>query len=79
MKLLEDLGLDWAFFPIGGYYTMDVDDAIKAAQFVNCRNIIGIHYNTFPPIRVDTEEATQRFEANGLHLYLPKIGESMTL
>ncbi|RZF61302.1 metal-dependent hydrolase [Sphingobacterium corticibacterium] len=79
MKLLEDLQLDWAFLPIGGHYTMDVDDAIKAAKFVNCKNIIGIHYDTFPPIRIDTEEAKQKFEANGLRLFLPKIGESVVL
>lgn len=79
MKLLEDLQLDWAFLPIGGHYTMDVDDAIKAAQFVNCKNIIGIHYDTFPPISIDTEEAKQKFEANGLRLLLPKIGESVAL
>lgn len=79
MKLLEDLQLDWAFLPIGGHYTMDVDDAIKAAQFVNCKNIVGIHYNTFPPIRIDREEAKQKFEANGMRLCLPGIGESLVL
>lgn len=79
MKLLEDLQLDWAFLPIGGHYTMDVDDAINAAQFVNCKNIIGIHYDTFPPISINTEEAKQKFEASGLHLLLPKIGESVVL
>jgi len=79
MKLLEDLQLDWAFLPIGGHYTMDVDDAIKAAKLVNCKNIIGIHYNTFPPIHIDTEEAKRKFEANGLQLYLPQVGESVAL
>lgn len=79
MKLLEDLQLDWAFLPIGGHYTMDIDDAIKAAQFVNCKNIIGVHYDTFPPIRIDMEEAKQKFEANELRLYLPQIGESLAL
>src|SRR5690606_26737210 len=79
MKLLEDLQLDWAFLPIGGHYTMDADDAIKAAYFVNCKNIIGIHYDTFPPISIDTAEAKKKFEARGLHLHLPQIGESIIL
>src|SRR5690606_16072265 len=52
MKLLADLNLDWAFLPIGGHYTMDVEDAIRAAEFINCKNIIGIHYDTFPPIAI---------------------------
>ena len=57
MKLLADENLDWAFLPIGGFFTMAVDDAIRAAKFINCYNIIGIHYNTFPPIKVNEEEA----------------------
>ncbi|WP_437918264.1 metal-dependent hydrolase [Sphingobacterium sp. LRF_L2] len=79
MKLLEDLELDWAFLPIGGHYTMDVDDAIKAAKFVNCKKVIGIHYNTFPPIAIDTKEALEKFETNGLSLFLPAIGETISL
>lgn len=79
MKLLEDLALDWAFLPIGGYYTMDVEDAIKAANFINCKHIVGVHYNTFPPISIDTEEAIRKFETNRLKLYLPSVGEELPL
>src|SRR5690606_18782274 len=79
MKLLEDLQLDWAFLPIGGYYTMDVDDAIKAAHFVNCTNIVGIHYNTFPPIAIDTDEAVAKFKSRGLILHLAGIGSELVL
>ncbi|WP_270089680.1 metal-dependent hydrolase [Sphingobacterium sp. SYP-B4668] len=79
MKLLADLELDWAFLPIGGHYTMDVDDAIKAAGFINCKRIVGIHYNTFPPISIDTAEARHKFESSGLQLLLPSIGESFSL
>jgi L-ascorbate metabolism protein UlaG (beta-lactamase superfamily) len=79
MKLLEDLNLDWAFLPIGGHYTMDIDDAVKAAGFINCKRIVGIHYNTFPPITIDTEEAIRKFDAAGLQLSLPSVGESFVL
>ncbi|KGE15789.1 metal-dependent hydrolase [Sphingobacterium deserti] len=79
MKLLEDLELDWAFLPIGGHYTMDVEDAIKAAHFINCKNIIGIHYDTFPPIRIDRVEAKQKFDEQGLALHLPAIGADIIL
>lgn len=79
MKLLADLDLDWAFLPIGGHYTMDVDDAVKAAEFINCKNIIGVHYNTFPPISIDTEVAVAKFNDAGKKLYLPMIGETMGL
>lgn len=79
MKLLEAVGLDWAFLPIGGHFTMDVDDAIVASGFINCKNIIGMHYNTFPPIAVDVEAARRKFEDAGLSLHLLEIGETLTL
>lgn len=79
MKLLADLELDWAFLPIGGHYTMDVEDALKAANFINCKNVIGVHYNTFPPISIDTEAASATFSAQGKKLYLPLIGGDILL
>ena len=54
MKLLADLyQLDYAILPIGGNYTMDVEDAIIASNFINCNQIIGVHCNTFPVIEID--------------------------
>ena len=52
---------------------MGVDDAIKAAEFVRCHEILGLHYNTFPPIRIDTIAAIEKFKAarQRLHLLLP--------
>ncbi|MDH5827657.1 metal-dependent hydrolase [Sphingobacterium sp. SG20118] len=79
MKLLAGLGLDWAFLPIGGHYTMDVDDAVRAAEFINCDKIVGIHYDTFPPIVIDKEKALAKFANSGKTLYLPAIGESIEL
>jgi L-ascorbate metabolism protein UlaG (beta-lactamase superfamily) len=79
MQLLAEEGLDWAFLPIGGFFTMDVQDAIKAAEMINCKNIIGIHYNTFPPITIDEENAVKRFKEARLELHLLKIGQSIVL
>ena len=79
MKLLEDEGLKWAFLPIGDNYTMGVDDAIKAARFIKCKNIIGIHYDTFPVITIDKEKAREKFMRAGLNLVLPGIGEQIDL
>lgn len=79
MKLLEELELDWAILPIGGHYTMDMYDAVKAAGFVNCRNIIGMHYDTFSPVTIDTAEAKQLFEEANLNLKLLQLGETIIL
>lgn len=79
MKLLAEQGLDYAFLPIGGHYTMGVDDAVKAAEFINCTRIVGIHYDTFPPIKIDRQQAMDKFQHADVTLLLPKIGESLEL
>ncbi|QEC67382.1 metal-dependent hydrolase [Panacibacter ginsenosidivorans] len=69
--------LDFAVLPIGSNFTMDVNDAIKASDFVQCNTIVGVHYNTFPPIVIDTEKAKADFAAKGKKLLLPGIGETV--
>ncbi len=79
MKLLADDNINWAILPVGDNYTMGVDDAIKAAGFVNCQNVIGVHYDTFPPIKLDKEEARAKFIKAGINIQLPEIGGSVDL
>jgi L-ascorbate metabolism protein UlaG (beta-lactamase superfamily) len=79
MKLLADDNINWAILPIGDNYTMGVDDAIKASGFINCQNVIGVHYDTFPPIKLDKEEARAKFIKAGINIQLPEIGGSVDL
>ncbi|MEE1946580.1 metal-dependent hydrolase [Pedobacter sp. KR3-3] len=80
MKLLAELyKLDYAILPIGGNYTMDVDDAVIAANYVNCDKIIGVHYDTFPVIAIDSETAVESFKRAHKILLLPAIGETISL
>lgn len=80
MKLLADLyQLDYAILPIGGNYTMDVEDAIIAAKYINCDKIIGVHYNTFPVIAINMLGAIDSFSRAQKTLLLPKIGETISL
>ncbi|HEX6914702.1 MAG TPA: metal-dependent hydrolase [Chitinophagaceae bacterium] len=71
--------LRFAVMPIGGNFTMDPYDALKAAEFVKCDTVIGVHYNTFPPITIDTDAATALFEKAGKRLLLPAIGQTIEL
>lgn len=71
--------LDLAIFPIGGNFTMDVEDAIVASDFVECDKILGVHYDTFGYIVINHEEAIRRFFDKGKDLMLLKIGESIEL
>lgn len=71
--------LDLAIFPIGNNFTMDVEDAIMAADFVECDKIIGCHYDTFGYIEIDKDEAKKKFFQAGKDLMLLEIGESIVL
>ncbi len=71
--------LDFAILPIGDNFTMDVADAIRAADFIGCYTIVGVHYNTFGFIKIDQEEAKQAFEKAGKKLLLPSISETIEL
>jgi len=79
MKLLADENIDWALLPIGDNYTMGADDAIKACDFINCKNVIGMHYDSFPVIKINKHEVMEKFVKAGLNLKLPAIGESLSL
>jgi L-ascorbate metabolism protein UlaG (beta-lactamase superfamily) len=56
---------------------MDARDAVLAAQMIQCDKIIGVHYNTFPPISIDIESAKSLFVMANKELLLPEIGESL--
>lgn len=69
--------LDFAVLPIGDNFTMGVEDAIIAAEFIQCQAIVGVHYDTFGFIKIDKQDAITRFREAGLTLNLPGIGETV--
>ena len=71
--------IDFAVLPIGDVFTMDVEEAILAAKFVETGKVVGVHYDTFDPIKIDKQEAVKKFEEAGLELLLPAIGETIEL
>lgn len=80
MKLLAELyQLEYAILPIGGNYTMDPDDAVIAAEYVNCDKVIGVHYDSFPVISIDKNFAVESFKRAQKTLLLPAIGETVSL
>ena len=80
MKLIPmHTQLDLAVLPIGDNFTMGIDDAIIASDFVECDKILGCHYDTFGYIEIDHEEAKRKFFDRGKDLMLLKIGESIEL
>jgi len=80
MKLIgEYRSIDFAFLPIGDNFTMGVDNAIIASDFINCSRIVGMHYDTFEYIKIDKNEAVSKFQRSGKNLKLMAIGESINM
>ncbi len=71
--------LDLAILPIGNNFTMDVDDAIIASDFVDCDKVMGYHFDTFGYIKINHDEAKKKFFDAGKDLMLLEIGESISL
>lgn len=71
--------LDLAILPIGNNFTMDIEDAIIASDFLECDKILGYHFDTFGYIEIDHEESIKKFFDKGKDLMLLQIGESIEL
>ena len=80
MKLIEaEFSVDFAVLPIGDTFTMGPVDAARAAAFVGTSKVIGVHFDTFPPIAIDHDAARSHFQQRGVELVLPVIGETLAL
>jgi L-ascorbate metabolism protein UlaG (beta-lactamase superfamily) len=80
MKLIPiSTSLNLAILPIGDNFTMGIDDAVLASNFVECDTILGYHYDTFGYIEIDHDLAIEKFNSAGKKLHLLDIGTSMTI
>jgi len=80
MKLVPlQTKLDLAILPIGDNFTMGIDSAVIAADFIQCSNILGYHYDTFGYIEIDHNAARNKFSEAGKELHLLEIGHAMTV
>lgn len=76
MQLIPRRGpLRFAVLSIGDTFTMGPDDALEAARFVDCNEIVGVHYDTWPPIAIDAAHAKALFNAAGKSLHLLEPGQ----
>lgn len=80
MKLIPMFhALDLAVLPIGGNFTMDMNEAVVAAEFLQCNQILGVHYDTSELIAVDHQKAKEKFAEKGKELILLEIGADLTV
>ena len=78
MKLIPmQCHIDLAVLPIGDNFTMGVESAIIASDFVECNEVLGYHYDTFGYIVIDHDEAIDAFDKAGKNLSLLAIGSDL--
>ena len=60
----EAFDIDIAFLPIGDNFTMGPHEAASAAKRLRAKQVVPIHYNTFPVIKQDPEAFVQLLPKN---------------
>ncbi|MDR2205701.1 MAG: metal-dependent hydrolase [Flavobacteriaceae bacterium] len=82
MELFPKLfgNIDLAILPIGSHYTMcPRKAAFAAAELLKTKKVIGCHFDTFPAIKINHENALQHFNNKNVALTLPKLGEEFEI
>jgi len=78
MKLIGEMNqIDLAFLPIGDNFTMGIDDAVKAVEFLRPKVVVPMHYDTFPVIAQDPEAFASL--VSGAKVVVLKPGESIEI
>ena len=77
MRLIrEQFAPEIAFLPIGGHYTMDPSGAAKAVEMLGVRQVVPMHYGTFPVLTGSPEELKKLVEARGVDVLVLKPGDT---
>lgn len=80
MKLIGELNpLDCALLPIGDNFTMGIDDAVKAVEFLQPGITVPMHYNTWDIISADPEVFKERVAGIGKACVIMKPGHKLKL
>ena len=79
MKLIGEYEkVDIMLLPIGDNFTMGIDDAVKAVEFVKPKLAIPMHYNTFPVIETNPEEFREKVIKAGFKAEVMDYGQTLT-
>ncbi|MBD3401374.1 metal-dependent hydrolase [candidate division GN15 bacterium] len=76
MKLIGEMNdIDLAWLPIGDNFTMGIEDAVKAVEFLQPKKVVPFHYDTFDVIAADPNQFAS--QAKGAEVTVLKPGESI--
>ena len=71
--------LDLAILPVGDNFTMGIESAVIASDFVECNKVLAYHYDTFGYIEIDHAKAKEAFKSKGKELVMLEIGKYLTI
>lgn len=78
MKLIGEMNeIDLAFLPIGDNFTMGIDDAAKAAEFLHAKKVVPFHYDTWEIIECDPHKFAEKVKGSEVVILDP--GQSITI
>ncbi|WP_407405215.1 metal-dependent hydrolase [Chryseobacterium sp.] len=80
MQLFPQLygAIDLSILPIGGHYTMCATQAsFAASELLKTPKVIGCHFDTFPAIKIDHDQAKNLFDERNVELIIPQLGEEI--
>jgi len=77
MKIIAELYQpDIAFLPIGDRFTMGPDTAAIAAKWLGVKQVVPMHYGTFPLLTGTPEQLEQHLSGSGIDVLKLKPGET---
>ncbi len=65
-----------AFLPIGDLYTMGPEQAAKACELLNVKQVVPMHYGTFPALTGTPEKLRELVTPKGVQVMELKPGET---
>lgn len=75
-KTLGELyNIDIAILPIGGHYTMDIEQATIASEWLDAKTVIPMHYNTFEKISIDVTNFEKKIATKGKKPLVLKVNQ----
>lgn len=78
MKTIGDVyAPDIAMLPVGGHYTMDIEQAVIAADWLGVTGVIPMHYNTFDAINVDIRDFERQVREKGKMPIILQVGQTL--
>lgn len=78
LRLIGEMNeIDVAFVPIGDNFTMGPEDALIAADWIDAKVVVPVHFNTFPVIEQDAEDFAKKVSTGQGRAM--RIGEEMEL